>query len=253
MPLEQLLIPAGIQLGTSLLGGMIGSQGSNEAAAAQAKALQDAIDYQKGVYGDTKANLTPWVNQGQSALGSLASLVGGMRQPGFSYQQQPFSFDPNTDKGAQYAMDQATQAINASSLAKGGMGGGVAKAINADRTNNALMNYNNKFNQWMGESGMRYGQAEGQYNRDVDWQRGMAGLYGGMASSGQQAAQGLGSLANVGAGALANTYGSLGSAQGGGALGSANAWGGSLNQIGTGLSKLIGDYYGRSQAGGGAT
>jgi len=85
--------------GASLLGGILGGNAQSSAAAQEQQALEQALQFQKGVYGTAQGNLDPFIHTGTGALYSLASLYGLPGAPG----------QPNTGQGAQQAFNNFTQ------------------------------------------------------------------------------------------------------------------------------------------------
>ena len=90
---------AGISAGTSLLGGIFGSNAAKDAADAQASAAeqaaqlqyqasQNALDYQKQKDAQNQSNIAPWLQMGGGALNQLGYLLG---------------ISPNTSLGGQGA------------------------------------------------------------------------------------------------------------------------------------------------------
>ena len=136
---------AGIGMGVSglgsLVGGLIGSNAAEDAAAAQTRALEQAIALQRQQYETSQKQIAPYVSAGAGALESYRNLASGLTQPGFAYEQKPFSYSNYDNPGARYAMQQAAQAINESSIARGAAGGGTAKAIAQQINDIAGQNY----------------------------------------------------------------------------------------------------------------
>lgn len=230
------LMGAGIGALGSLAGGIISGNAAEAAAAKQAEAMREALAFQKERYAEAQGNLDPYINTGTKALGDYAGLVQGMTQPEYGYKQEGFDFNVNQDPGAQYAMQQAQQAINASSIARGAVGGGAVKSMNTaiqDKGNEA---FQGSYNRWLDKSKLLQGQADNAYQRANDFQLNKIKATGAVAGSGQEAAN---TLAGVGTNAgtqVGNTLGELGSARAGGTMGMGNA----LAQGVTGLASGIG-------------
>lgn len=66
------LVGAGIQG----LGSYMQSRAANKAAQQQMQASERALDFSKGIYNDQKANQQPFIQTGQSAIGTLGGLMG---------------------------------------------------------------------------------------------------------------------------------------------------------------------------------
>jgi len=179
-----------VQGGTSLLGGILGQNASERAASQAAEAQRQALDFQKQMYGEGQTNLAPYIAQGAQAVGNLQGIAG-QAQPGFGYKQDEFSFSKDSDPGAQYLMQQAAQAINASALAKGGMGGGLAKSLNTEIGNQSNTAFQGAYGRWMARSQMLNDQEQQKYGRNLGWQQNQFGQQAHIADLGQGAASGL--------------------------------------------------------------
>lgn len=233
------LIGAGIGALGSLAGGIIGAKASDAASARQARALEAALAFQKQRYAEAQANLDPYIKTGTQALGDYAGLVQGMVQPEYTYQQKPFEFSVGSDPGAQYAMQQAAQAINASSLARGAVGGGAAKSLQSAIQNKAMESFGQGFDRWKSESEMRRTQADNAYNRANQYQLDRIKATGAVAGAGQSAAESLSGTGTHASTNIGNTLGSLGSAQAAGAAGYGNALAQGISGLASGLGSGI--------------
>ena len=102
MPVAAIL-PFAIGAGTSLIGGIMGSNASKDAASTQAAAAEQAaqlqhqdaaaaLDFQKQQYGNSLKMLAPYYGMGTNALNRLGFLMG--------MPQQNVTFDPNNPTGA---------------------------------------------------------------------------------------------------------------------------------------------------------
>lgn len=221
------MIIGGLGVGSNLLQGLSGSTAAEKAAQQAADAQRAALALSGRMYDETNARLSPWMQSGQQANERLSGLVAGMQQPGFNYQQPGFDFNVHQDPGANYTMSEAIKALNASSLAKGGMGGGALKAINEMTQGIAQQNYQGAWNRYMDKSKMDYGQASDQYGRAREFQQGQIGNEMGLANAGREAATGLGnfgqSQGQFGAGLMTG----IGQNQAAGTMGANNAlWNG---------------------------
>lgn len=243
------LIGAGIGALGSLAGGIIGAKASDAASARQARALEAALAFQKQRYAEAQANLDPYIKTGTQALGDYAGLVQGMVQPEYTYTQKPFEFSIGSDPGAQYAMQQAAQALNASSIARGAVGGGAAKSLQSAIQNKAMESFGQGFDRWKSESEMRRTQADNAYNRANQYQLDRIKATGAVAGAGQSAAESLSGTGTQASTNIGNTLGSLGSAQAAGAAGYGNALAqgisGLASGVGSGIAQRAG--YGDTQ------
>lgn len=76
MPVAGALIGAAASIGGGLLASSGAKSAANKAAAAQTAAAQMQIDEQRRQYDQTRSDLEPWMETGQSALVSQADLLG---------------------------------------------------------------------------------------------------------------------------------------------------------------------------------
>lgn len=229
---------------SSLAGGLMGSSAASKAASQQAQAIQQGIDYQKGIYNDARGNLNPYILSGQQNLNTYQNMLGSSEQPGMKYNQLAFDFNKYKDPSAQYAMDQSARAMEASALAKGATGGGFAKSLQQNQNNLANQAYANAFQRWQDTSKMMYGQAADQYGRDYSYQQNLLGQYGNLAGQGLNAAQALAGAGNTSAENIGNMYSGLGEAQASGTMGASGALSSGLGGLFGGFRRGIGDYFG---------
>lgn len=244
-PVTVSLITGGLGIGSNLLQGIMGAKAADKAASQAAQAQREALALSGRMYDETNQRLAPWVQTGQQANQRLAGLVSGMQQPGFDYQQPGFNFDVYKDPGANNTISEAVKALSASSLAKGGMGGGALKALNEMTQSLAQsINFAPAWNRYLDESKMRYGQAADKYGRAREFQQGQIGNEMGLANAGREAATGLGNFGQAqgqfGAGLLSG----IGQNQAAGTLGANNTlWSGisgAANQLGGMLGNIWG-------------
>lgn len=177
------------------IGALIGGNQAGNAADAQEDAAREALEFQRGVYGDAQGNFAPYLGIGQTGLNGLGALAGGdysgfMNSPDFLASQ----------KAGIYANDH-------SAAARGNVfSGGHQVDLNQKMQDHASGYLNNYRNSLMGLAGMGQNAA------------------GSLASAGQGAANG-----------MASGYGALGNAQAAGYGANAGMWGGLLGAIGNGI------------------
>lgn len=200
--------------GASILGGLMSSNGAQDAAQTQANAANNASAQQMAMYNQNVQRLSPWTQAGQVSLGNLTSLLGSTGMNGvlttpFSaalYQQSP---------GYQWQMDQGTQAIMNHASALGG--------VNSGNTLKALQTYG------QGLANQDYYQAANQY---ANWQNQLYNMNAGVANTGVNAA---GMTAGLGANTASQIGSNMmgaGNAISAGQVAGANALGNSLSSIG---------------------
>lgn len=225
--------------GVGLLGGMMGSDASNTAAEQAAQAQQQALQFAQQKYDQGRTDLAPYMATGTNANSQLGGLIAGMKQPGFDYQQTPFSFDKWSDPGALNLMQDATRAINASALAKGGVGGGLAKAVGTEVGNIGNQAYQGAFDRWLKNSAQGFEQAQSAYHRNADWQNNQIDQTRQTAQAGQGAAMGLAGMGQQMGQYGGNMIAGAGQSRAAGTLGANNAMTQGLQGAGGALADYL--------------
>lgn len=234
------LLAAGIGGIGSALGSYFQAEAAKEAAQLAAQGQRNALTYSQGIYDDTEQRMSPYLEAGRGGLSRLESLTAGMQQPELDYQQKDFKFDPASDPGSQNMIREAMQALNASSYAKGGVGGGAIKAMQKEAGNMGLGAFNSGFQRWGEESKMRYGQASDKYQRSREFQNALLGANQNLAQGGLSAANTLGGFGQTQGGLGAGLMSGMGNTNAMGRMGSANA----LTQGIQGVAGAAMDYFG---------
>lgn len=220
----------------SLFGGLFGQSAAEKAANIQANAsLQaarmqqqefgQALDFQKGIYGDTKANLDPYISAGTGDLNNLQALLPSLTTPYQSFQA-PTGVDMSNDPGYAFRLQQGEEALQNSAAARGGLlSGGTAKAFEDYAQNFASNEYENVYNRALqnyGTNAQNYYTGQGnQFNR-----------LNALAGTGLTAAGTLGSEGTAAGGMIGDTLARLGNSQAAGINNAAAA----------GASGIIGGY-----------
>lgn len=227
--------------GASILGGLFGAQGAQDAAATQVQAGREAIASQERTVAAQQELSKPYVSAGNVALQKL--LEG--TQPGGQFTKQfemkdlptitPFKAE---ESQAQNFATKAALAAMQNQMAVGGQGlssnaiagaGKLAADIGSQYEQQG-------FNQWLAANQNQFsqalaGQQQAQNVFQMNQQNALAPLEY-LAGIGQAGAAG--STANIGAtGAnIANLQTGIGNAQAAGQVGTANAIGGAFGNIG---------------------
>ena len=123
--------------------GVIGATGSVIAGGEQAGAAQTAANTQLQMYNQTRQDLLPFQQAGQSGLSQLQQLLGlngaGPQGMNSTLAQYP---------GYQFAMDQGVQALDRSAASRGlVLSGGQLKDVTSFGQGLASTQFNNAFNQ----------------------------------------------------------------------------------------------------------
>lgn len=123
--------------GASILGGVLGGKGAKKAANAQVDAANKALDLQKQMYDQSRADLAPWRDAGGQAIaGGLAMLM-----PGYDYKTSP---------GYDFRYGEGLRAVDSGAAAKGQlMSGGTMKDEMRFADGLASADYNDQFNRMM--------------------------------------------------------------------------------------------------------
>lgn len=262
---------------------------ADQAAQLQYKESQDALNFQKQQYGDSQSELAPFLQSGAGALSNLDYLLGisqpsalngtATGTPGGTAIN--LSATPNTSLGGfgsllsaypggtfsaptlaqaeqmpgyQFQLQQGNQLLQQSAAARGNLlTGGTAEALDAFGQGLAQSNYQNLYNQALQAYTTNYNTWNTNQTNEYNRLAALAGM-------GQTTATMLGNLGQQASNNVTNNdlstgqivgqdYQNAGAANASGIVGSANAWGGAVNGIGSNLSNLAL----LSQLGGGGT
>ncbi len=214
------LITTAIGVGGSLASGALGSHAASTAANQQVQAGQQALDFQKQIWGQQQQNMAPFLQAGQSSIGTLMSdLSNGTFGPG----SLPSFTAPSLEQARQtpgymFTQQQGMDAIQRSQAARGTLNsGGTLKALESFGSGLADSTYNDVFNRSLAT-----------YNTQMQrQQQGFNQLFA-PAQLGVGATESLNSLGQGVASNVGNLMTQQGNAQAAGTVGSANAWGGGI-------------------------
>lgn len=108
------IIAAGIMAGGGILQSILGSRSASRAAREQRRAVDRSIASQERLFGETRAELSPYLQAGQQSLSELSrrTLGGEFNRP---FTAEMMASDP----GFQFRMQQANLALERSSAARG--------------------------------------------------------------------------------------------------------------------------------------
>lgn len=207
-------------VGGSVLGGLISSNGAQNAAQTQADAANNASGVQKYIYDTTRADQAPWVAAGTNALGQMQNFAA---PSSFSFTAQ--DFNNNQDPGYAFRMSEGIKALDRSAASRGGLlSGAQLKGITNYAQGAASQEYQNAYGRALTGYNANQGAQNTQFNR-------LASLAGvGQTANNQVANAGQ----NYASGVSSNIIGA-GNAQAAGQVGSANA-------INNGISQGISQY-----------
>lgn len=177
------------------LGGAFGGLGNyndiNKGMAAyDTRANQGISTLEQGKAGaDTAFN--PYTSVGAQGAAGFGSSIAN-RQMATQPTASNFSAQGVSDflnPSAAYTSDQAAKATQASAIAKGGMGGGLAKALSNNANQMAMTNYNNAFNQMLDTGKSNFAQGQQLYTNKTNFDQSQIDNYGNLANLGLNATQ----------------------------------------------------------------
>lgn len=213
--------------GSAVVSGGLGYLGANSAAKTQADSADKALafqkqayneqrDWQKQVYGDQQAALSPYKQAGGAALGQISDLYG--LGGGQAFGPEAMARFKNSPDYA-FAFNQGQDALQNSAAARGGLLSGnfarAAEQYGQGYATNYLKNYTDRL----------MGIAQGGQN---------AALGGGQLA-GQGAGQ-LGQFTGQMSGQIGSSYGNMGAANASGIVGGTNA---ATGAIGSGVQNYL--------------
>lgn len=178
-------------VGGSVLSGVLGSRSASKAAKAQTAGQDASIAEQRRQFDATQANLQPFQQAGENAIGAQQDLLG---LNGQGAQQASFDAMQNSP-GQQFLRDRAQKNLLRNSSAIGGLGGGNVRS--------ALV-----------EQGVGFAQQDLQNQ---------FGRLGQLAGQGQNAATSIGQFGQQSANNISNAQSNIGSARSSGIINQGNA------------------------------
>lgn len=136
-------ISAGIMVGGSVIGGLLGKGGAKKAAKAQAKADALAIAEQRRQFDLARSDLAPWREQGVNALGRLGRASTG--------DMTDFTAAPDYE----FRRTEGQRGLGNSFAARGGaFSGNAMRALDEFNQNLASGEYGNWWNRQAGLAGV---------------------------------------------------------------------------------------------------
>jgi hypothetical protein len=252
-------IMGGATVGSSLLGGLFGSQGADAAAKAQREAAQQALMFGGLTYGAAQKNLAPAVNLGKAAAGQYRTALPGLTdvkqyEPYYSpytearYRESPL-YTPmvrnlaelQATPGYQFQLEQGLQAQQQGAAARGGLlSGAQQQALQQYGQGLASTGFHSAWDRAQNayKAAFEANQALGRTRLAANQQA--AGIYGNATGLGSQAA---GTLAGVGTNVMNTVTGAqsqIGQANAVSAAAPYQAMGNAVGAIGSGISGLAG-------------
>lgn len=222
-----------IGAGTSLLGGLFGSNAAQKAAEEQIAAEKQAESFLQDQEKTGLQNYSPYLTAGGTATTTLGSLLGtpgqGLLTPWTQQFKAPTAAEAEQTPGYQFQLQQGLNATQNSAAGRGGLLSGRTLAdLNNYAQGTAATNYQNTFN----NANTEYQSA---YNSFLNNQNSQYSRLMGLSGEGLTAAQGAGGLIQGVGGDIASLMGAQGAAKAAGTIGSANAWSGAMSGVGNSL------------------
>jgi len=203
----------------SIGGGLLASSASKKAAQTQAQAAQDAQDAQERMFQKQIELQEPFRQAGLTAQQQIMQLLGiggDQGAPGYGSLAKPFGKDQfEQDSGYAFRQSEGMKALERSAAARGGLlSGSTMKGIQRFGQDLASQEYQNAFNRYQVERAARLNPLQS------------------MIGSGQSSANVLTSAAGQAGQNEATNLMNAGQARASGYVGSANALGSALSNIG---------------------
>lgn len=206
------MVAAAVVGAATVAGSMYSSKQASKAAKTQAASSDRASEIQQENFEQTRKDLMPYKQAGDT---SLSQLMGQMGSNGY-FNQTYTGQDVYSDPSYRFRLQQGQNAIQSSAAAQGGLlSGATLKALQNYGQESASQEYSNAYNRFNADQTNRY-------NR-------LSNLVG----IGQNAAAQVGNAGAQTSQAIANNTMQGANALAAGQVGSANAWSGAANNLGS--------------------
>lgn len=176
-------MPIGALIGSAVVGAGASIYGANKAASAQEKAANQASQLQKDQYAQTRADLAPYRDAGQTALGQYQGLLGMRGKDAQSAAMSQYTESPFLGQ----LVNRTTSAVEASRAARGGLfSGGAAQEIGDRAGQLYLGDYNNYLSRigGMTDMGQNAATQTGQFGANAAAGQANSALAAGNAKAG---------------------------------------------------------------------
>lgn len=202
-------------LGTGIISGIGSAVGAhlalgelNDAKAGYDKTMGQGIETQQHGLDQANAAYQPYTGAAGSTLAGYTGDINGRQQA-----QGPSlgSYDPNAylNPSAAYTTSQANTAAQSSSLAHGGLGGGLGKALSNNANKMAMTNYNEAYQKMLDTNAQKFGQGQQLYTNATDYQQQQIANKGNAATLALQGLSAGSQLASGYRGNISNLYGKM--------------------------------------------
>lgn len=254
-----ILAGGALSAGSSLFGASNASSAATQAARIQAAAAQQGVDLQRAEFQQTQQNLSPFMEAGVSALNQLRGFTGTdpgsnasgagalgpnavLTSPISTASGIQTSFAPSPGQlaatpGYQFVLGQGKLAVGNQMAASGLAGSGPAgKGLVNYAEGLAGTTYQQQFANWQSQQQLKLQNFLSEANLTLAQRQQIFNMLGGLATTGQNAAAGLGGLGLQTATQASNLLTSGAAASAGGVVGSANALNAGLTNTGSAAS-----------------
>lgn len=206
------MVAAAVVGAATVAGSAYASRQSSKAAKTQAASSDRASEIQQENFEQTRKDLAPYKQAGDTSLSQLMGQMGSNGYFNQTYKGQDIYRDPSY----QFRLQQGQDAIQSSAAAQGGLLSGA--------TLKALQNYGQE------SASQEYGNAYNRFNAD---QTNRYNRLSNLVGIGQNAAAQVGNAGAQTSQAIANNTMQGANALAAGQVGSANAWSGAANNLGS--------------------
>jgi hypothetical protein len=243
MPPVAIIAAAVIGAGAGAWAAQQKAQAAKDAANNISQGEQQAAQTMQAAYSQQQSGMSPYTKAGAQAIGQLSTLSGNQtmkmnNDPSYQAMRQQltqqFKYDPNTDPGTQYRIDQATGAVNSSAAAKGGyFSGSTGLALQEAGQAAASQEYGAAHNRWLQDQQLTGQEYQSEFNRENLVNQQNYSQLAGLAQTGQQAQTQVGAWGMDTGQYVGNTQIASGQAQAAGLMGQGTEWAGAIINAGS--------------------
>lgn len=232
-----------------LISSKLGADAASKAAAAQARAAQEALDFQKGVYNTAQTQFQPYIAAGQEGLQGYKEKVAGFKQPEFKFQKQDFNLSNWKDPGYEFRLGEAQKAIEASTAKKGmTLGSGALKALQTRGQEMASQEYEKAYDRYGKERAFDYGTAADEYARNLGFTKDELANLLTQTNIGRESVANLAGIGGTQGAQIGQSLTDRGNAAAMGILGPSSQWQNLFTGLGSLGQNLAGEMYKSSES-----
>ena len=232
-----------------LASSIIGGSAADKAARAQARAAQEALDFQKGVYNTATGQFEPYIAAGEQGLKGFTEKVAGFKQPEFNFQKQAFDINNWKDPGYDFRLGEAQKAIEASTAKKGmTLASGALKSLQTRGQDMASQEYEKAYDRYGKERAFDYTTESDKYTRNLGFSKDELSNLFNQTNIGRESVGNLAEIGGTQGAQIAQSLTDKANAQAQGIVGQASQWQNLFNGIGGVSQNLAGEIYKASEA-----